>query len=423
MDTPLMLDKLVLDKALVDNSNVDSSSADKATIDDNDYPDVLDSHSVKSGQRAVELTQAMVRFPSVTPDDAGCFEYLHNLLEDLHFVIEEVTVNGVRNLIAKRVFGQGKRFAFAGHIDVVPAHHPELWCAAPFAGNIVDGRLVGRGVVDMKGAIACFIAAVESVSTKLTSGTLYFLLTCDEEGEAEFGTRVMVDTLNERHEVIDMCLVGEPTGKDKVADVIKVGRRGAISARVLFTGKEGHVAYPHQAINAIHIAVHFSALLSQLTWDEGTEEIPGTSLQITYIQSSDFSDNIVPGECEVRFNIRYSHKYSQADLEIIVAALLEGMKSPAKVRWERPCIPYHTQGTELIDIISQAAYEECGIRPQQSASGGTSDGRFIASAHTQVVEMGLTNATIHQVNEGADLNDFYTLTRLYEKIILKIHTT
>ena len=291
-----------------------------------------------------------------------------------------------------------------------------------FAADIVDGKLIGRGVVDMKGAIACFIAALESVSGKLNSGVLYFLLTCDEEGEAEFGTRVMVDTLNNRHEVLDMCLVGEPTGKDKVADVIKVGRRGAISARVLFTGKEGHVAYPHQAINAVHIAVNFSALLSQLTWDEGTEEIPGTSLQITYIQSSDFSDNIVPGECEVRFNIRYSHKYSQVDLEHIVAGLLQGMNNSAEVKWERACIPYHTQGTELIDIISQVSYEECGIRPQQSASGGTSDGRFIANNHTQVVEMGLTNATIHQVNEGADLSEFYTLTRLYEKIILKIHT-
>jgi len=405
------------------SSTLDNATLDRSTIKGTDYPDVLDDNRIKSGLRAVELTQAMVRFPSITPDDAGCFEYLHHLLEKLNFVVEEVTVNGVRNLIAKRVFGQGKRFAFAGHIDVVPAHHPELWCTAPFAGNIVDGKLIGRGVVDMKGAIGCFIAAVESVSAKLNSGALYFLLTCDEEGEAEFGTRVMVDTLNNRHEALDMCLIGEPTGKDKVADVIKVGRRGAISARVLFTGKEGHVAYPHQAINAVHIAVHFSALLSQLTWDEGTEEIPGTSLQITYIQSSDFSDNIVPGECEVRFNIRYSHKYSQADLETIVARLLESMNSPAKVKWERPCIPYHTKGTELIDIISQAAYEECGIQPQQSASGGTSDGRFIANMHTQVVEMGLTNATIHQVNEGADLSEFYTLTRLYEKIILKIHTS
>ena len=395
---------------------------DKSIAVDPEYPSVLDNDSIEAGLRAVELTQAMARFPSITPDDAGCFEYLQTLLEGLHFVIEEVTVNGVRNLIAKRIFGQGKRFAFAGHIDVVPAHHQEHWSAAPFAAAIVDGKLIGRGVVDMKGAIGCFIAALESVSEKLNSGVLYFLLTCDEEGEAEFGTRVMVDTLNERHEQLDMCLIGEPTGKDKVGDIIKVGRRGAVSARVFFTGKEGHVAYPHQAINAVHIAVKFSVLLSELSWDKGTEEIPGTSLQITYIQSSDFSDNIVPGECEVRFNIRYSHKYSQGDLEKIVAQLLAKMNSSADVTWERPCIPYHTQGTELIDIISQVVYDECLNLPLQSASGGTSDGRFIANSHTQVVEMGLTNGTIHQVNEGVDLTEFYTLTRLYEKIILKIHT-
>ncbi len=380
-------------------------------------------NGTKSGMRAIELTQAMVRFPSITPDDAGCFSYLHSLLESLHFVIEEITVNGVRNLIAKRVFGQGKRFAFAGHIDVVPAHNPELWCATPFSADIVDGKLIGRGVVDMKGAIACFIAAVESVSNKLNSGTLYILLTCDEEGEAEFGTQVIMNTLNNRHEVLDMCLVGEPTAKDQVADTIKVGRRGAISARVLFTGKEGHVAYPQQAINAVHFAVQFSALLSQLTWDEGTEEIPGTSLQITYIQSSDFSDNIVPSQCEVRFNIRYSHKYSQFDLEEIVSSLLTGINTTTHIKWERPCVPYHTQGTELIDIISQAVYEVSGIIPKISASGGTSDGRFIANEHTQVVEVGLTNATIHQVNEGAGLDEFYTLTRLYENIILKIHAS
>jgi succinyl-diaminopimelate desuccinylase len=390
--------------------------------DKNSFFDMLN-NGTKSGMRAIELTQAMVRFPSITPDDAGCFSYLHSLLESLHFVIEEITVNGVRNLIAKRVFGQGKRFAFAGHIDVVPAHNPELWCATPFSADIVDGKLIGRGVVDMKGAIACFIAAVESVSNKLNSGTLYILLTCDEEGEAEFGTQVIMNTLNNRHEVLDMCLVGEPTAKDQVADTIKVGRRGAISARVLFTGKEGHVAYPQQAINAVHFAVQFSALLSQLTWDEGTEEIPGTSLQITYIQSSDFSDNIVPSQCEVRFNIRYSHKYSQFDLEEIVSSLLTGINTTTHIKWERPCVPYHTQGTELIDIISQAVYEVSGIIPKISASGGTSDGRFIANEHTQVVEVGLTNATIHQVNEGAGLDEFYTLTRLYENIILKIHAS
>jgi succinyl-diaminopimelate desuccinylase len=391
-------------------------------LDKKNFFDVLN-NATKSGVRAIELTQAMVRYPSITPDDAGCFAYLHSRLENLHFVIEELTVNGVRNLIAKRIFGQGKRFAFAGHIDVVPAHNPELWCAPPFAAKIVNTKLIGRGVVDMKGAIACFIAAVESVCNKLNSGSLYILLTCDEEGEAEFGTQVIMNTLNSRHEVLDMCLVGEPTAKDRVADTIKVGRRGAISARVLFTGKEGHVAYPQQAINAVHSAVKFAAVLSQLTWDEGTEEIPGTSLQITYIQSSDFSDNIVPSQCEVRFNIRYSHKYSQSDLEEIVANLLKEINITTDIKWERPCVPYHTQGTELIDIISQAVYDESGITPKISASGGTSDGRFIASEHTQVVEMGLTNSTIHQVNEGVDLDEFYTLTRLYENILLKIHTT
>ena len=404
-------------------STLERTINDTPILDNISSPDIFDENSTKSGIRAIELTQAMVRFPSITPDDAGCFMYLHRLLESLHFVIEELTVNGVRNLIAKRVFGPGKRFAFAGHIDVVPAHHPELWCVTPFAAEIVDGKLIGRGVVDMKGGIACFIAAVESVSSLLNSGSLYLLLTCDEEGVAEFGTKVIMDTLNDRQEVLDMCLVGEPTARDNVADVIKVGRRGAISARVLFTGKAGHVAYPHQTINAVHYAVRFSSLLSHLTWDQGTEEIPGTSLQMTYIQSSDFSDNIVPSECEVRFNIRYSYKYSQSDLENIIDQLLKGMNSTAKVKWERPCVPYYTQGTELIDIIDQTVYEECGIRPQQSTSGGTSDGRFIANDHTQVVEVGLTNTTIHQIDEGVDLSEFHTLTRIYEKIILKIHNS
>ena len=387
----------------VQNSQIERSALDNSSLE----------------KKAIELTQALVRFPSITPNDAGSFDFLVSRLKQAQFQCYEVMEQGVRNLVAVRRFGPGPTLAFAGHLDVVPTGASQLWLCPPFAGEILGERLYGRGVVDMKGGVACFIAAMESQIESFDQGALMYLITCDEEGEAEYGTRVLMDYIRQHHpELIPQyCLVGEPSCKRHLGDTIKIGRRGSLSGRLRVYGQQGHVAYPHLCDNAAHHAVTLAQQLLLLEWDKGSIEMPGTSLQITQLNSGDFCDNVVPGLSEVAFNIRYSAKYTEQTLKKRLLDALHSTGRDFEIQWQRPCEPYFNEASQFVLVLQQAIDTHLGIRPTLSTDGGTSDGRFIASDDTQVIEFGLKNDTIHQVNESADIVDIGLLAKVYLSVI------
>lgn len=370
-------------------------------------------------KRAVELTQTLIRFPSITPDDAGSFDFLQQRLTSLGFTCEEVTREGVRNLIAEQTFGEGETLAFAGHLDVVPAGPENLWRSPPFAADIIGGRLYGRGVADMKGGIACFVAAVESLIEHCCRGKLMFLITCDEEGDADHGTLAIMEHLNATspERLPEYCLVGEPSSKQQLGDAIKIGRRGAISAQIKVFGRQGHVGYPADCENSAHYAVELSKKLLELQWDPGSEQMPGTSLQITQLNTGKFVDNVVPGVTLLCFNIRYSSQYDEQELKRIVNQVLDSFDFKTQASWEKSCIPYFNAAGEFVDVVNKAIFGVMGRQPILTTDGGTSDGRFIASNQTQVIEFGLKNDTIHQINESAAVADLEHLAHIYQSVI------
>ncbi|MCL1037189.1 succinyl-diaminopimelate desuccinylase [Shewanella submarina] len=387
------------------------------------------SYKALSDHKAVRYTQSLVGIPSVTPEDGGCQDWVNEKLAALGFSIDCWRVEGVTNTLA--VLGQGaKRLAFAGHTDVVSPGDIRRWRHNPFDAVINEGLLMGRGAVDMKSGLAVMLAALGSHVEQygVPSALQYqFLMTSDEEGEAEFGTREIVEKLKLRDLVPDYCLIAEPTAARSSGDTIRIGRRGAISCRVRFSGKQGHVAYPGDTCNAVDLAAEAIAVLTSLPWDSGCDDFPGTSLQVTWINSGAFVDNLVPGECELCFNVRFSHRYSVNEIkQTIELALFERLRGRQdtlwQLEWDRYCEPYFTPAgldDSLIAKVERAVLSETGKYPCLSSSGGTSDGRFLASDRTQVVELGLPNATIHQVNEHARLEDIVSLYQIYRKLLLE----
>ncbi|MBQ4859999.1 succinyl-diaminopimelate desuccinylase [Pseudoalteromonas sp. MMG007] len=365
----------------------------------------------------------LINFPSVTPFSAGCMEWLSKQLQNLGFVCRSFNKCGVTNMIAELDFGKvGPTFAFAGHIDVVPADTNE-WHSDPFEAQIIGECIVGRGAADMKGAIAAMLAACEiliSSKTPLT-GKLLWLITSDEEGEAEFGTYEIVQKLKERNLNIDYCLVGEPTCDSKIGDTIKNGRRGAISGKIIFEGRKGHVAYPQKSINAAHVGIECAKKLVDIDWRfEGKEA--ETSLQVTNLHVPYALDNIVPGQCHVDFNIRYGHELNSEIVKSRVHEALEFCQKKYFVNWERACEPYYSNFKEegasnLLDILERSININVGIYPKLSTSGGTSDGRFIREICEQVIEFGLRNYCIHQINEKVAISELNMLTKIYSDIL------
>lgn len=402
-------------------------------------------------QNDLDLCQTMehlvqlVHRPSITPDDAGCQQYLSRIFNRLGMQCHSFEVEGVSNLVAK--IGQGDtRIAFAGHTDVVPAPSPENWSAEPFAVTEVDDKVIGRGVADMKGGIACMLTAFEQAlpHLNLDDFSFYFLLTSDEEGEAEFGMAEIMEYLKQENEVPHYCIVGEPSSQTKVGDVVKVGRRGAISGEIIIHGIQGHVAYPNNANNAAHKAMMLGRWLSELSWDEGSKDFPGSQLQITGINTGSWTDNIIPGRCSLMFNVRYSHKQSQ---EGIVKRITDGLMQlkqltkDIEIKWSRACLPYYTAGSGVVndsenqnvvplhaaptefDLIAEterAIFNELKLFPRLSMSGGTSDGRFISASGCQVVELGLPNHSIHKADECVNKQDIIELTQVYRALLLQV---
>ena len=370
------------------------------------------------------LAQELIACRSLTPSDAGCQEILIRRLEKMDFRIEKVRCGKVDNLWARRGTS-APVICFAGHTDVVPTGPLEQWKSDPFKPEVRDSRLYGRGAADMKGSLAAFVTAIEAFIAEHPShlGSIALLITSDEEGVAVDGTARIVDSLNSRGELIDYCIVGEPTCVDELGDTIKNGRRGSLSGTLIVKGIQGHIAYPHLARNPIHLAAPAIAELAQTIWDEGNEYFPPTTWQISNINGGTGATNVIPGDVTILFNFRFSTASTPDSLQARVHGILDRHNLDYDLKWEFSGKPYLTPRGSLVDAISHAITAVTGIEPQLSTSGGTSDGRFIADICPQVVEMGPCNATIHKINEYVELADLEHLPRIYrltlENLLLK----
>jgi len=367
------------------------------------------------------LARELISRRSVTPDDAGCQLLLAERLESLGFLAERYRYGDVDNLWLRRGNGQ-PLFVFAGHTDVVPPGPEEQWQTPPFEPTERDGYLYGRGAADMKGSVAAFVCAVERflAANPDHQGSIALLLTSDEEGPAQDGTRRVIEALTHQGIQAIWCLVGEPSSTDRVGDTIKNGRRGSLSATLRIKGTQGHVAYPQFADNPVHRAGPALTDLVNTEWDTGNTYFPPTSFQITNLSAGEGANNVIPGSLEVAFNFRYSTETSADALKERVTRLLERHRLDYEIEWHLSGTPFLTEEGNLIDAATQVIQERAGIRPNLSTAGGTSDGRFIAPTGAQVVELGPVNATIHKVNECVKADDLETLSGIYEGILEKL---
>ena len=369
----------------------------------------------------IELTKALISVPSVTPEDLGCQQILIDRLSALGFNIEKMTFGPVCNFWA-RLGDQQPLFTFAGHTDVVPAGDLSQWHTPPFEPALKNGYLYGRGAADMKGSLAAMVCAVEKLlsDSPPLQGSIGFLITGDEEGIATDGTVKVIERLQDRGEHIDYCLVGEPSSTEDVGDVIKNGRRGSLSGQLTVVGQQGHVAYPHLADNPIHRAAPALAALTAVEWDQGNEFFPPTSFQISNIHAGTGANNVIPHDCIVDFNFRFSTESTVDDLIQQTHQILSNHSLRYDIRWHVSGQPFLTAEGSLVQATVDAIEQVSGRVTQLSTAGGTSDGRFIAPTGAQVVELGPVNATIHQVNECVRVTDLYTLTDQYHAILKQL---
>ena len=369
----------------------------------------------------VDLASELIRRPSVTPADAGCQRLVADRLAVLGFAIEPMRFGDVDNLWARRGAG-GPLFCFAGHTDVVPAGPASHWTSPPFEPSVRDGRLHGRGAADMKGSLAAMVTATEAFVAERPahSGSIAFLLTSDEEGPAVDGTVRVIETLEARGDKIRWCLVGEPTSVDRVGDVIKNGRRGSLNGRLRVLGRQGHVAYPHLALNPLHAFAPVLATLVASEWDRGNAHFPPTTFQISNLNAGTGAENVIPGELTAWLNFRFSTEVDAPTLQRRVQALLDEAGLVYEIEWRLSANPFLTPAGELVDAARGAIRAVCGYDAEVSTSGGTSDGRFIAPTGAQVLELGPRNATIHQIDEYVGLDELDTLHAVYLDILRRL---
>ena len=366
----------------------------------------------------LDFARNLIRQPSVTPDDAGCQDLIAEALQPAGFKAEFLTYGEVRNVWLRR--GQvDPLLVFAGHTDVVPTGPIEQWHYPPFSATVQDGILHGRGAADMKGSLAAMVTACQQfvVNHPNHRGSIALLITSDEEGPASNGTVKVVEKLCDREEIIDWCVVGEPTSREQTGDVIKNGRRGSLGGKLTIQGVQGHVAYPHLADNPIHRAADIVTRLTAQTWDEGNEFFPPTTFQVSNLNSGTGASNVIPAQAELDFNLRYSPESSIESIKERVNALCQQVWTDYEIDWSRPNLPFQTQPGELVDAASAAIYAVTGLTTDLSTEGGTSDGRFIAPAGAQVIELGPVNRTVHQINEQVAVADLETLAIIYQKIL------
>ena len=369
----------------------------------------------------LDLSLELLRQPSVTPLDHHCQPIMAKRLSEIGFKIEEMRFEDVDNLWARRGT-EAPVFCFAGHTDVVPTGHLDEWNSDPFLPEIRDGKLYGRDSADMKTALAAMVVASERFVKKHPDhkGSIAFLITSDEEGPSINGTVKVIETLEARQEKMTWCLVGEPSSTNKLGDIIKNGRRGSLNAVLTVIGKQGHVAYPHLANNPIHAATAVLDQLCKEVWDHGNEYFPATSFQISNIHSGTGATNVIPGQLEVTFNFRYSTEVTAEQLKQRVLAMLDQHQLQYSIHWTLSGLPFLTPVGELVNAAKHAIREVTGVETELSTSGGTSDGRFIAPTGAQVLELGVLNATIHQINEHVNIDELEPLAEIYEEILVQL---
>ena len=368
--------------------------------------------------KTLALTEELITLSSVTPEDKGCQARMAELLQPLGFACETIQSGAVTNLWARRGTAQ-PLLVFAGHTDVVPTGPLEKWTSNPFKPTHRDGKLYGRGAADMKTSLAAMIVAVEEfvAAHPHHQGSIGFLITSDEEGPATDGTVVVCDQLQARGEQLDYCIVGEPTSVSKLGDMIKNGRRGTMSGKLTIKGVQGHIAYPHMAKNPIHLAMPALAELAAITWDTGNEYYLPTSWQMSNIHAGTGASNVIPGECVVDFNFRFSTASTVEGLQQGVRAILDKHGLQYELAWTVGGHPFLTPRGTLSQALSDAITAETGITTELSTTGGTSDGRFIAKICPQVVEFGPTNASIHKIDEHIAVAEIDPLKNIYRRTL------
>lgn len=368
--------------------------------------------------RTLELTRDLIACPSVTPADAGCLDIIEARLRPLGFACVRLPAGGVDNLWAVRG-AHGPCLAFAGHTDVVPPGPLAAWTRPPFAPQVVDGKLWGRGAADMKGSLAAMVVAVERfvAAHPQHAGRIAFMLTSDEEGPATDGTVRIVEYLREQAIQLDWCIVGEPSSHLRLGDTVRVGRRGSLNGRLTVLGVQGHVAYPERADNPIHGALAALQALAARQWDQGNAFYPPTSFQISNITAGTGAENVIPGSLELWFNFRYCTEQTEAGLREAVHEILDGHGLRYELAWHLSGAPFLTVGGRLVEVVQQVLKAQLDVAPELSTGGGTSDGRFIAPLGVEVVELGPNNASIHKIDECVDVAELEDLARVYEGIL------
>jgi len=369
----------------------------------------------------LRLAMDLIARASVTPEDAGCQELIRPRLEALGLVCEHLPFGDVSNLWARNA-APGPLFVFAGHTDVVPAGPESRWSSPPFEPRVRDGFLYGRGAADMKGSIAAFVTAAERFFANHddSRGALALLITSDEEGPAVDGTVRVLQELDKRGERIDWCLVGEPSSHERVGDRLRNGRRGSLNGQLLVRGTQGHVAYAEGTVNPIHGFARALAALDAEIWDQGNDDFPATSFQVSNVKAGTGADNVIPGELEAMFNFRYSTELTADGLRNRVEALLDDHGLDYALSWRHSGEPFLTTPGRLLDATRAAVQEVAGAAAIPSTGGGTSDGRFIARNGAQVVELGPVNASIHGIDEHVSVEELEMLSRIYERILEKL---
>ncbi|MEA5125213.1 succinyl-diaminopimelate desuccinylase [Xanthomonas floridensis] len=369
----------------------------------------------------LDLTRDLIARASVTPVDAGCQAMLAQRLEAAGFSCEHLRLGEVDNLWATHGSG-APVLVLLGHTDVVPPGPREAWTSDPFDPQIRDGVLYGRGAADMKGSVAAFVVAAEQfvAAHPQHPGTLAVLLTSDEEGDAIDGVRHVARLFAERGQQIDWCITGEPSSTERLGDLLRVGRRGSLSGNLVVSGVQGHVAYPHKARNPIHLAAPALAELIARRWDEGFESFPPTSLQISNIHAGTGANNVIPGELQVAFNLRYTPHWDAPRLEADITAMLDRHGLDYTLRWHRSGEPFYTPEGRLRSVAREVLGQFAGAPPEESTGGGTSDARFIAPLGAQCIEVGPVNASIHQVDEHVRVADLQALPALYCTLVERL---
>lgn len=370
------------------------------------------------------LLEDLIKRESVTPKDEGCQDVLVDRLTKVGFKEERLNFSDTQNIWLRR--GEEKPlFTFLGHTDVVPPGPLDRWDSPPFEPTIRDGKLYGRGAADMKGGVACFITAVDRFIAKHPDhqGSIAVMMTSDEEGIATNGVVKVVEVLEKRNEKIDWCLVGEPSSDKEIGDVIRVGRRGSLCAKLTIKGIQGHVAYPEIAENPIHT---FAPALKELTeevWDSGNQFFPPTSLQVSNINGGTGAENIIPADVEVQFNLRFCTELDEQTIKQRTTAIFDKYDFKYDLQWRLSGNPFLTEKGELIDAAHTAIKKVTGLKTLDDTGGGTSDGRFIAPTGAQVIELGPLNESIHKINENVGVEDLEILSEIYENILIDLLVT